>query len=98
MTTFSSQTSVNATAALEYATGGNYAANMKATYDNIVNNSEFRVLALGGNARDTAEIFKGKSNGVLNAIAKGLPFSPGSPAYPISYKVRDLKDKTLATM
>jgi len=99
MTTNSAVTSVDAKAAMDYATGGTtVSATAKAKYDSIVNNSEFRVLVLGGNAGDTAELFKGSGNGVAAVIAKGLPFSLNSPAFPISYKVQDLKTRELATI
>jgi thiol-activated cytolysin len=89
-----------AEAAMEYATGGGatLAGNLKVEAENIAKNSDFRVLVLGGNAGDTAELFKGKFSGVAEVIARGLPFTPNSPAYPISYKIQDLKTRQLATM
>jgi thiol-activated cytolysin len=100
MTINNAETRVNAQAAMEYATGGGatLSGSLKTNAERIVKNSEFRVLALGGNAGDTAELFRGGGEGVLHVIQKGLPFSANSPAFPISYKVQDLKTRQLASI
>ena len=100
MTTNNAVTSVDAKAAIDYATSGGtqLSGSAKVKLDKIVQNSDFRVLALGGNAADTAELFTGGGAGVANVIARGLPYSSNSPAFPIAYKVQDLKTRNLASM
>jgi thiol-activated cytolysin len=92
--------SADAKAAMDYVTGGGVklSGSAKVKVENIVKNSEFRVLALGGNAGDTAELFRGAGDAVVNVIAKGLPYSANTPAFPIAYKVQDLKTRQLASM
>ena len=99
MITKSAQSRVNAEGALEYATGNTRVdAKAKATYESIVKNSTFKVLALGGGAQDAVDLFTGDPNAIVGVIQKGIVFSRANPAYPIAYKVADLKTHELARM
>lgn len=99
MITKSAQSRVNAEGALEYATGNTRVdAKAKATYESIVKNSSFKVLALGGGAEDAVDLFTGDPNAIVGVIQKGISFSRNSPAYPIAYKVADLKTREIARM
>ena len=100
MTTKGVESKLDAQAALDYATGGDttISAELKAKYKNIVNNSQFKVLALGGSAANSAEIFSGNPEKILDVITTGISFSKDNPAYPIAYKVADLKSRQIAKM
>lgn len=99
MVTNKAQTRIDAEAALEYTTGAaKVDAKAKATYDNIVNNSTFKVLALGGGAAGAVDLFSGDPKKIVDVIRNGIAFSPQNPAYPIAYKVADLKTREIARM
>ncbi|MDP6927431.1 MAG: thiol-activated cytolysin family protein, partial [Rhodospirillales bacterium] len=64
----------------------------------MVKNSTFKVLALGGGAQGSEELFSGDPSKIQDVIASGIVFSKDNPAYPISYKVADLKTREIARM
>jgi thiol-activated cytolysin len=100
MITKGAESSIDAQAALDYATGTDVTvkADLKTKYKNIVDNSQFKVLALGGSAADSVELFSGSPDKILGVIAAGVTFSKDNPAYPIAYKVADLKTRQVAKM
>ena len=105
METSSSALDQELSAALQYATLGPEGPSLKADvqerYQQIISNSTFTVLALGGNAGDaTSLLSNGKASGdSLYKLIKGSAvFNERNPAYPIAYTVNFLKDNSLATM
>lgn len=100
MTINNAESKINAEGALDYVTSGGttLSGETKATYEKIKKNSQFKVLALGGSATDSATLFEGNPDKIFEVIEKGIAFSKDNPAYPISYQVADLKTQELAKM
>jgi len=101
MTTSTSETTVDVKAAFKEATdsvsGG---GSIDAKYKDILKNSSFQVLALGGGAKSAAT-FTGADDGLTNMkayIETGAAFGRDNPGAPISYNVAFMKDNELATM
>ncbi len=95
--------SADARAAMEYVTGGTASADAEVTakYERILNNSRVTVLALGGNASDSIDLFSGDMNSpeaFASVIRKGLTFDRRNPGFPVSYITADLKSRQTAKM
>ncbi len=104
METTAVDTSANLKAAFEHATSGKVSASgdLKAKYENIVKNSSFTVLALGGGAETPIQLFSGATEGELKGlkeyIQKDATYRRDNPGMPIAYQVAFLKDNRFATM
>ena len=71
-----------------------------ATYSNIVKNSTFNVVAIGGSAQTAAQ-FSGTQQDLTRLqdyIAHDATYRPDNPGSPISYTVAFLKDHQTAMM
>lgn len=93
----------DARAAMDYVTGGgvNVDAEITEKYKRILNNSRVTVLALGGNAGDSVDLFSGDMNspeGFSAVIRKGLTFDRRNAGFPVSYVTADLKSRQTAKM
>jgi thiol-activated cytolysin len=102
METTSRETKVKLEGALRQVTSGGVEvdANLKATYDQIVKNSSFSVVAIGGGAENAAR-FSGSDQDLqqLKAyIQQDATYRRNNPGAPISYSVAFLKDDTIASM
>jgi thiol-activated cytolysin len=97
-------TSVNLKAAFEQATAGGVTAggDLAAKYANIIRNSSFTVLAIGGGAESPVQMFDGTSNanltGLREYIAKDAKYRRDNPGMPIAYTLAFLKDNQFARM
>lgn len=97
-------TSVNLKAAFDFATAGGASGggDVKAKYENIVKNSTFTVLALGGGAETPLAVFNGATEGALTGLKeymqKDATYRRDNPGMPISYQVAFLKDNRFAMM
>jgi thiol-activated cytolysin len=95
---------VNLKGAFEQATSGGVTAGgtLSATYKNIVQNSTFTVLAIGGGAETSAQLFNGGSDadlkGMRDYITKDARYRRDNPGLPIAYTVAFLKDNQFARM
>jgi len=104
METTAIDTSANLKAAFEQATSGGVTAsgNLKAKYENIVKNSTFTVVAIGGGAETPVQLFNGAADGQLKGlkeyIQKDSTFRRDNPGMPVSFQVAFLKDNRFATM
>jgi thiol-activated cytolysin len=105
MTTSSTETSVDLEGAIDHAFGGSdddsVHADMNAKYDQIISNSTFEVISLGGNAQDASGVMGGGKSAVakvIKAIQDGANFNTRTPAFPIAYRVRFLADNAPAGM
>jgi hypothetical protein len=59
-------------------------------YSNIINNSNFNLTVLGGNALSAVNI--NSFNGLRNYVVTGANYSDQNPAEPLSYKMKFLDD------
>jgi len=97
-------TSVNLKAAFEQATAGGVTAggDLAAKYANIIRNSSFTVLAIGGGAETPVQTFNGASDanltGLREYIAKDAKYRRDNPGMPIAYTLAFLKDNQFARM
>ncbi len=103
METSAVDTSVNLKAAFDYATGDtSVGGSVNATYKNIIKNSTFQVVAIGGGAEDSVQMFDGSSDealkGLRDYIAKGAGYRRDNPGLPVAYTVVFLKDNQFARM
>jgi len=100
METSSSHLRTDAEAALRQATGNKtVAGNLAAKYEKIARESTFTVIAIGGAAEGASRIQSVDDLSKLPAmISEGLVYSRGTPAAPVSYTVRFLKDNAPATI
>jgi len=103
METRAAETSVDATAAMNYAlVGGKVSAELKAKYEKIISESEFTATALGGNAKAGATIMgndpEQAQQDLIKTIKSSATFNEANPPVPIAYTVNFLKDNSLATM
>jgi thiol-activated cytolysin len=104
METSDSVTEADLAAAMRYATAGpaqaSVKSDLKTRYEQIINNSTFTVLALGGNATDATKLMddpKKVQDSLFKLIKSSSQFNKQNPAYPIAYTVNFLKDNSLAT-
>ncbi len=101
METASSETKTSLEGALNQVISGGVqvGAEVNAKYANIVNNSTFTVVALGGNPGAAATISQPKDlENLSELIASGSTYGKGNPGAPISYTVAFLKDNQIATL
>ncbi len=92
-------TSFEMKAAFQQATIG---GNIDAKYREIIQNSTFTVLAVGGGAATPVQMFTGASDSSLQElqayIAKDATYRRDNPGLPIAYTIVFLKDDSLARM
>ncbi len=92
-------TSFNLKAAFQQ---GAFAGNVEASYKEIVQNSTFTVLAIGGGAETPVKMFSGSSEASLKElqdyIAADAVYRRDNPGLPIAYTVAFLKDNSFARM
>jgi thiol-activated cytolysin len=104
METSSVDTSVNLKGAFEQATQGGVTVggDLKAKYENIIRNSSFTALAIGGGAETPAQFFSGSSQAALKGLQdyvnKDARYRRDNPGSPISYTVTFLRDNEFARM
>jgi thiol-activated cytolysin len=104
METTAVDTSVNLKGAFEQATSGGVSAggNLKGKYQDIIKNSNFTVVAIGGGAESAIEVFDGASDGELKGlrsyIQKDATYGRDNPGLPVAYQVAFLKDNKFAIM
>ena len=103
LNTNNSVKSVDARATMDFVTGtgANLDAEATAKYEKILNNSRVSILALGGNAGDSVDLFTGDMNSpeaFSSIIRKGLAFDRRNPGFPVSYITADLKSRQTAKM
>lgn len=101
METASSETKAALESALNYATSGGMkvGATVDARYHQIIQNSTFTVVALGGNPNAAATITQPKDlENLGKLIQTGATYSRNNPGAPISYTVAFLKDNQIATL
>jgi thiol-activated cytolysin len=97
-------TSVNLKGAFEQATTGGVTVggSLAASYKEIIQNSTFTVLAIGGGAETPVQMYNGASDadltGLRDYIAKDARYRRGNPGLPVAYTVAFLKDNQLALM
>ena len=63
---------------------------------NIIQNSSIKAFVLGGSGQDAAAAVVAGVDGLQNLIATGGDYSKDSPAAPLSYKLRYLKNNAIA--
>lgn len=101
MTTSTAATTADVKAAFQQATqAASGGVDLEAKYSNILKQSTFQVLAIGGGS-DTAATFTGATDvpsKLAQYIVKDAGLRPGNPGVPISYNVAFMKDNSLATM
>ena len=102
METTSRETKLDLQAAMKQVTSGGVEleGSVKAKYAEIVKNSNFTVVAIGGGAQ-TAASFTGTEEDLKllkDYIQKDATFRRDNPGAPVSYAVAFLKDNQLATM
>lgn len=100
MTTSTSEDEADLTAAMNYATGvSSISSEMKVEAQRILNNSNFFVITLGGNAAAATQVMDAKNAeaGLKKLIRESATFDAKNPGYPISYTVNFLRDNSLAT-
>jgi thiol-activated cytolysin len=96
-------TSVKLKAAFDYATGSaSGGGKTDSSITNIVKNSTFQVLAIGGGAQAAMKMFTGSSDESLKGLAEyiqnGAGYRRDNPGLPIAYTVVFLKDNQFARM
>jgi len=66
----------------------------------VLQNSDIRILALGGGAGTTVDLLGGadKLGGLRKYLTEGINFSRTNPGVPISYQLRYLKDNSIARL
>ena len=102
METASRESKASMQGALNHVTSGGVelGGTVDAKYANIVKNSAFTVVAIGGGAQDAAN-FNGTEEDLKRLreyIQKGATFSIQNPGAPIGYTVAMMKDNQVATM
>jgi thiol-activated cytolysin len=101
METASSETKMSMEGALKQVTSGgvDVAGSVDGKFAQIVDNSTFTVVALGGNAEAAASITQPGDLGKLHElIQRGAQYTRQNPGAPISYTVAFLKDNQIATL
>ncbi|UPG88067.1 thiol-activated cytolysin family protein [Luteibacter aegosomaticola] len=104
METSSVDTSSNLKGAFEQATSSGVTAggSLSGKYAEIIKNSTFSVVAIGGGAETAIEVFKGGAEDAINGlrayIQKGATYRRDNPGLPVAYQVAFLKDNRFATM
>jgi len=100
METSSSHLRADAEAALRQATGDkSVSADLKAKYEKIARESTFTAIVIGGAAEGSTRIQSIDDLSQLPAmIREGEVYGRGTPAAPVSYVVRFLKDNVHATL
>lgn len=92
-------TSFNLKAAFRQAAIG---GSINASYQQIIQNSTFTVLAIGGGAETPAKMFNGSSEASLKElqeyVARDATYRRDNPGLPIAYTVVFLKDNSFAQM
>ena len=92
-------TSVNLKAAFQQAAVG---GNIDASFRQIIENSTFTVLAIGGGAQTPVKMFNGGSAAGLQElqayVAADATYRRDNPGLPIAYTVAFLKDNAFARM
>jgi thiol-activated cytolysin len=101
METKSSETRVNLEAAMRYGLGpARVGAAVNSQYNEILQNSEFTVVALGGNPSNASRIAQPESfqnfEVLRDYIQAGCVYSKANPGSPIGYNVAFLKNNELA--
>ena len=67
-------------------------------FENIVENSSFSVVVLGGDSQEHNRLITTDFEEIRNIIKENATFSIKNPAYPISYTSTFLKDNSLAAV
>lgn len=101
METASSETKMSMEGALKQVTSGGVevGGSVDGKYAQIIDNSTFTVVALGGNAEAAASITQPGDLGKLHdIIQRGAQYTRQNPGAPISYTVAFLKDNQIATL
>jgi thiol-activated cytolysin len=104
METSSVDTSVNLKGAFEQATQGGVTVggDLKAKYEDIIRNSTFTALAIGGGAETPVQVFSGSSQAALKAlqeyVRKDARYRRDNPGLPVAYTVAFLRDNEFARM
>jgi thiol-activated cytolysin len=104
MESSSVDTSINLKGAFEQATTGgvHVGGDLSATYKNIIQNSNFTVLVIGGGAESPVQMFNGGSEadlkGLQDYISKDAKYRRDNPGLPIAYTIAFLKDNQFARM
>jgi hypothetical protein len=74
-------------------------ANVAAERQRIIQDSDIRVLVLGGSGSSAVNVLTGdKVAGIEKLLREGADYSPSSPGVPISYQLRYLKDNDVARL
>jgi len=94
-------TTVKLKAAFDYATGStSVGGKTDSSITNIVKNSNFQVLAIGGGAQAPVQMFTGDSDvalkGLADYIKNGAGYRRDNPGLPVAYTVVFLKDNQFA--
>lgn len=89
--------------AFQYATGTKgIDIEQETKIKNIIENSTFRIMAIGGNSESAAQVYAGNSEESLAAmvdyISQGAKFSPSNPGVPIAYTVAFVKGNVFGTL
>ena len=103
MTTSSAHTSADLEGAIDHAFGeeDDGAFRNEGHIRQIISNSTFEVISLGGNAADVSGVMGGGKSAVakvLKVIQDGASFNARTPALPIAYRVKFLADNATAGM
>jgi thiol-activated cytolysin len=101
METSSSETKSSLEGALNQVISGGVqvGGSVDAKYSNVIGNSTFTVVALGGNPGAAASITQpGDLDKLHELIQSGAVYSRENPGAPISYTVAFLKDNQIATL
>lgn len=69
-----------------------------AEYKDILENSTFTAVVLGGDSKEHNKIITKDFDEIRNVIKENAEFSPKNPAYPISYTSVFLKDNSIAAV
>lgn len=73
--------------------------NVSAEREKILQESDIRVLVLGGSGSSAVRVLTGdKLAGIEQFLREGADYAPASPGVPISYQLRYLKDNDLARL
>jgi hypothetical protein len=74
-------------------------ATVAAERQRIMQDSDIRVLVLGGSGSSAVHVLTGdKVAGIEKLLREGADYSPSSPGVPISYQLRYLKDNDVARL
>jgi len=89
----SKSTTQDAEATLDFIAGGvTPSAKLKEHYEKIASESTFKALVLGGGTEES-RLLCGDAKEMNAAIRIGIEFSKSNPAFPVAYKVEDLKSR-----